>query len=279
LAGSVALGRLVQLTSSQQWRQNRGMLLLFATFITSLQTVTIKATDAKAHIGETATVCGIVRTATWASTSDRKPTFLNVDEPYPKQLFTVVIFEDDRSKFTPPPERQFAHKNICVTGIIREYRGTPEIVVTDQKQIVVEEDQTSDANGLTANEFSWERFLAIAAPLISALGGVLLMVDAIRGPVRWMEQVYFPRRARRTAERVYANQVALIEENQANSDVERLRLIAEQAAIRDRWIESSEDLWAERDWKERLATRALAVAGFGCVLIGGVSEAVAASLR
>jgi DNA/RNA endonuclease YhcR with UshA esterase domain len=100
-----------------------------------LQASPLTATEAKAHVGQQATVCGKVASARWAMNSNRKPTFLNLDAAYPKQLFTVVIFEEHRGKFTPAPEAQFKDKRICVTGKIEEFRGTPEIVVSDPKQI------------------------------------------------------------------------------------------------------------------------------------------------
>ena len=101
-----------------------------------LQPAPLAAADAKAHVGEQATVCGVVKSARWASNSNRRPTFLNLDEAYPKQLFTVVIFEENRGKFTPPPETQFDKKRICVSGKIEDFRGTPEIVVSEPTQIV-----------------------------------------------------------------------------------------------------------------------------------------------
>jgi DNA/RNA endonuclease YhcR with UshA esterase domain len=109
-------------------------LLLICTLF--LQPLPLTTSDAKAHIGEQATVCGVVKSARWASGSNRKPTFLNLDAAYPKQAFTVVIFEENRGRFTPPPEEQFKDKRICVTGKIEEFRGTPEIVVTAPAQIV-----------------------------------------------------------------------------------------------------------------------------------------------
>jgi len=108
-------------------------LLAYALFV---QPAHLTTAEAKAHVGEQATVCGLVKSARWASSSNRKPTFLNLDEPYPKQTFTVVIFEEHRGKFTPAPEDQFKDKRICVSGKIEEFRGTPEIVVSEPSQIV-----------------------------------------------------------------------------------------------------------------------------------------------
>ena len=91
--------------------------------------------QAAAHVGEVQTVCGTVASAKFASSSKRQPTFLNLDRPYPQQIFTVVIWASDRSKFKEPPERAFSGKRVCVTGSIREYRGTPEIIVTSPDQL------------------------------------------------------------------------------------------------------------------------------------------------
>jgi DNA/RNA endonuclease YhcR with UshA esterase domain len=112
------------------------MLIPLLAYTLLLQPAPLTAAEAKAHIGEQATVCGLVKTARWASSSNRKPTFLNLDEAYPKQAFTVVIFEENRGKFTPAPEDQFKDKRICVSGKIEDFRGTPEIVVTAPAQIV-----------------------------------------------------------------------------------------------------------------------------------------------
>jgi hypothetical protein len=52
---------------------------------------TIAASEAKNHIGEKATVCGKVVSAHYAARSRSQPTFLNLDKPYPQQIFTIVI--------------------------------------------------------------------------------------------------------------------------------------------------------------------------------------------
>jgi hypothetical protein len=51
-----------------------------------------------------------------------QPTFLNLDKPYPQQVFTVVIWGRDRMKFGTP-EKQLADKNICATGMIQLFHG------------------------------------------------------------------------------------------------------------------------------------------------------------
>jgi DNA/RNA endonuclease YhcR with UshA esterase domain len=94
----------------------------------------LTAAEAKDHIGETATVCGTVASARYAASTKGQPTFLNLDKPYPNQVFTVLIWGENRSKFGAP-ESEYNGKRICVTGKITEYRGTAEIVVSDPQQI------------------------------------------------------------------------------------------------------------------------------------------------
>jgi hypothetical protein len=70
----------------------------------------------------------------FASSNRGQPTFLNLDAPYPDQIFTILIWGSERSKFGTP-ERDYAGKSLCVTGLIQDYRGTPEIVVRSPAQI------------------------------------------------------------------------------------------------------------------------------------------------
>ena len=94
----------------------------------------IPSSQAVQHIGERGTVCGNVASSRYVSTSRGRPTFLNFGKPYPHEEFTVVIWSDDRPKFGQP-EETYLHKNICVTGDISSYRGTPQIIATNPEQI------------------------------------------------------------------------------------------------------------------------------------------------
>ena len=93
----------------------------------------LQPSEAKAHIGQTATVCGIVASTRYAASTKGQPTFLNLDKPYPYHVFTVVIWGESRSKFGS--ESEYKDKRICVTGTITTYRGVAEIVADDPKQV------------------------------------------------------------------------------------------------------------------------------------------------
>ena len=112
-----------------------GFLLLY-TLALPLH-ASVAASEAKNHVGEKATVCGEVASAHYASRSRGTPTFINLDKPYPNQIFTIVIWGSDRPKFGNP-EAAYNGKHICVTGRITLYRGAPETVVSDPSQIKTE---------------------------------------------------------------------------------------------------------------------------------------------
>src|ERR1700758_171961 len=97
----------------------------------------LTAAQAKEHFGQTTTVCGEVVSTSYADASKGHPTFLNLDKRYPNQIFTVVIWGENRTKFGKP-EEDYKGKRICASGKITAYAGKPEIVVSDPKQIQVE---------------------------------------------------------------------------------------------------------------------------------------------
>ncbi len=94
----------------------------------------ISAKDASAYVGQTVTVCGYVASTKYAYRSKGQPTFLNLDKPYPNQIFTALIWGSNRPAFGAP-ETTYSGKNICVSGLIKSYRGIPEIIVSSPAQI------------------------------------------------------------------------------------------------------------------------------------------------
>ena len=107
---------------------------LAISFAVHAQAGYITASEAKNHVGEKATVCGKVVSSHYASTSKGQPTFLNLDEPYPKEEFTILIWGSDRPKFGKP-EETYRDKDVCVVGKISSHKGVPEIAATEPGQI------------------------------------------------------------------------------------------------------------------------------------------------
>jgi len=111
------------------------VLIVVGRFPAFAQENTITPADADKYVGQKATVCGIVASAAFASRSRGQPTFLNLDQPYPRQVFTAVIWGKDRRYFSSPPEVAYRGKRICVTGLVELYKGKPEIIVILPSQI------------------------------------------------------------------------------------------------------------------------------------------------
>jgi len=90
---------------------------------------------ASRYIGRTATVRGRVAGTRYASSSNGAPTFLNLGVDYPNsRRFTVVIWGRNRSNFATP-ERRYRGRVICVRGLVRAYRGLPQIHASSGSQI------------------------------------------------------------------------------------------------------------------------------------------------
>jgi len=73
----------------------------------------IAASEASSHVGEKQTVCGLVASTHYAARSRGNPTFINLDRPYPNQVFTVLIWGSDRPKFGNP-DYTYMSRRICV---------------------------------------------------------------------------------------------------------------------------------------------------------------------
>ena len=99
----------------------------------------ITTADAKNHIGKRMTVYGVVASANYDAQSRRDPTFLNLDESYPRQIFTALIRGEDREKFGTP-EISLKEKRVCISGLIEKYQGVPQIVLRKTSQLVEEFD-------------------------------------------------------------------------------------------------------------------------------------------
>ncbi|OYD15814.1 hypothetical protein CH330_04730 [candidate division WOR-3 bacterium JGI_Cruoil_03_51_56] len=88
--------------------------------------------DADKHIGELAVVEGTIVT-TYLSD---KVLHLNFNEDY-HRYFNVAVFTTELYKFPAHPDEYYRNKKVRVTGIIKGYKGAPNMVVKDPGQIEV----------------------------------------------------------------------------------------------------------------------------------------------
>jgi len=77
------------------WSKSKALevsLMLFLASTAVHAQSSISAEQAREHVGQKMTVCGNVASTHYASTSRGNPTFINLDKPYPNQVFTVLIW-------------------------------------------------------------------------------------------------------------------------------------------------------------------------------------------
>ncbi len=101
---------------------------------TSLRADPLAPADTASHIGQVATVCGFVASTNYAPQSTGAPTFLDFGGAYPHSMFTALILGGDRAKFGEP-EKTLRGKEVCVTGEIRLYGGTAQVILTEPDQL------------------------------------------------------------------------------------------------------------------------------------------------
>jgi len=103
--------------------------------LTAIAQTEIKIQDVKNHIGDSVKLVAKIYGGKYFESSQRTPTFLYVDENYPKAPLTLVIWGDIRRQFNVAPETSYTGKNVTITGKIVLYKNRPEIIITDPKQI------------------------------------------------------------------------------------------------------------------------------------------------
>jgi DNA/RNA endonuclease YhcR with UshA esterase domain len=88
--------------------------------------------EAASHEGEFASVKGFVADVYFSE----KAVFMNFEKKYPSNIFTAVVFKRDLNKFQDL--NQYKNKYVKVEGVIKLYKGKPEIILKSPQQIKVE---------------------------------------------------------------------------------------------------------------------------------------------
>ncbi|HSC54477.1 MAG TPA: hypothetical protein VLC98_12680 [Phnomibacter sp.] len=116
-------------------------LLMVITFLYSILPVAgqnIPIEKAKEHIGDSITVCSkVYGTKIITNPKGDTLTLINLGAAYPNQLLTVVIKPGNRKNFSYQPEEYLKTKNICVSGIVEQYKDAIQIEIKDEQHIAV----------------------------------------------------------------------------------------------------------------------------------------------
>ena len=95
--------------------------------------------QAASKIGSTVSIVGKVVSTKFIPKS--QSTFLNLDQSFPNQIFSIMIWKDGRRNFSYQPEKELDGKYIVVTGKVElDKNGVPGITVSREEQIEVWEE-------------------------------------------------------------------------------------------------------------------------------------------
>jgi exonuclease VII large subunit len=92
---------------------------------------TISTSQAKDFVGEFKYVKGVVAAVT---TTKSGMTYINLDLKYPDNIFSAVIFKDNKDAFDLTMLNKC--KNIVIYGKIEMYKEKPQIVLKEASQII-----------------------------------------------------------------------------------------------------------------------------------------------
>ena len=97
---------------------------------------TIKLEEVSKYIGDSVMVLGKIYGGRYLPNTANKPTLLNIGAPYPNQLLTVVIYEQDRKNFEMSPEIAYKDREVFIIGRLELYNNKPQIVVRKSDQLI-----------------------------------------------------------------------------------------------------------------------------------------------
>src|SRR5690554_1881306 len=100
-------------------------ILLWSPFLFSQKQISID--EVSSHIGKKVKICDKIYGS--YNVKSNGMTLLNVGNPYPDHLLTLVIFEKDLKQFSYVPAEFLQDKLFCANGKLILYKGKPEIVL------------------------------------------------------------------------------------------------------------------------------------------------------
>jgi hypothetical protein len=110
------------------------LMLVLVTAGTSAQN--IRPSQAKQHVGDKVTVCGIV-TGTSVVKGNPETTILSLGEEKSKAVVSIAIWSTDYPKFEYVPSEHLKGKNICVSGWMKLAGGQPQVIISSGEQVTI----------------------------------------------------------------------------------------------------------------------------------------------
>ena len=113
------------------------ILIIFLSFIGLYSTAQkdIEIEDASHYANDSVRICSKIYGGKYLENVKGSPTFLDVGGIYPQAPLTLVIWGNVRKQFHRALELLY-NKQVCIYGVIQMYKGKPQIVITNEYQIL-----------------------------------------------------------------------------------------------------------------------------------------------
>lgn len=115
----------------------------FASSQTLQKTDTLSPEAAAERIGEEVMVKGKIVTTFYAEFSKGKPTFLNLEKPFPNNPIVIIIFEEQLEQLHINA-KDYRDKMVLVKGIVKQYKDEakpykykPSITIYSKEQLII----------------------------------------------------------------------------------------------------------------------------------------------
>jgi hypothetical protein len=121
------------------------------------------------------------------------------------------------------------------------------------------------------------KILGVLGPLIAAIGAFILILDVLRGEVRWWGLVHVPNARFKTENEQHKRFLKRLAELPSGyPEDERKKLLEKEIERHDSTTYTNQEEFSEEDLKERKLSVRLAVWGFLFILIGSLMQSGAA---
>ena len=110
-------------------------MVLFSNLLFAQEIVTIDSVST--HVGQYIKICDNVSDA-FQPKGENKLTYINFGGKYPDHKFTIIIYPSDLPNFPFVPADHYKNQQVCVTGIVTEYKGKPQIAAKFPEQIEIQ---------------------------------------------------------------------------------------------------------------------------------------------
>lgn len=106
-----------------------------ANVLKTLKYINVK--DVAKYVGDTVQFCSKVYSTRYYEGSVGKPTLLDVRANFSEPLVNTIVLGEDRKAFNDAPEILYVNREVCISGIVQLYNGSPQILIRKREQITV----------------------------------------------------------------------------------------------------------------------------------------------